>query len=369
MTPDVKDISAVILSAGFSSRMNSFKPLLPINGKRMVEICIDLFAGQGIRDIIVVTGHHSRQLEPLVRARNAAPVFNPEYAGGMLSSVKQGIRHISRRSKGFFLLPVDIPGIRAITVKKLMDEFFKSTDKIIMPCFNGATGHPPIFPSGIKQEIEALGHTFSLRDLIRSHSDRLKNIHVHDQGILMDADTVTDFKKIQKRMERLNVPTKEECLSILDQELPGEENIRSHMANVCLTAVKLSHAVRENLNIDLIIASSLLHDIKRKEKNHADKGAALLREIGFASVGNIIAEHMDIKVDISPLKEKEVVFFADKICNGSRVDLNYPKRFARCMEKAPWSVNSICRRYESTRLIHSKIESSAQKPVEAILAA
>ena len=59
------------------------------------------------------------------------------------------------------------------------------------------------------------------------------------------------------------------------------------------TALKLAHAVERgegkkdppqreiSLNKDLIQAAALLHDIKRKEKNHAQAGSRLLKSFGF----------------------------------------------------------------------------------------
>ena len=45
-------ISAVILAAGLSSRMKAFKPLLPVDGKPMVQRCIGLFSDNGNHPIL-----------------------------------------------------------------------------------------------------------------------------------------------------------------------------------------------------------------------------------------------------------------------------------------------------------------------------
>ena len=348
--------------------MKKFKPLLPCgSGRTMVQVCIDLFADAGVEQVVVVTGHHRERLESAVMQYGGWPVFNPGFESGMLSSIQQGVRHLNPDTKGFFLLPVDIPAIRPSTIKKLLKAFRKAPKKIAMPCFNEETGHPPLIPSALGQEILSIPPDGTMRDVMLTSCERINAVEVHDQGILMDADDPDGFKRIQKKMTELCIPNKEECLSILDQELPEEKNIRSHMAAVCMTAVKIAHAVQEDINIDLIIASALLHDAKRKEKRHADKGARMAREMGFAKVADIIAEHMDISVTTGSLKEKEIIFFADKLCQGDTLYLDYPKRFSQSMKRNPWAITSILKRYESTKQIHAKIENSAGRPVEQIL--
>lgn len=360
-------LSAVILSAGFSSRMKDFKPLLFCGKKMMIETVVDLFRSNGIEDIIVVTGHNRQRLEAVVEHNGAVPVFNPDFEKGMLSSIQKGVKTIRGDSKGFFLLPVDIPAIRQKTIERLINMFNSHPDSIIMPCFDGQTGHPPIIPNALKDQIQHLGSKSSLRDLLALKRDKTRMVAVHDRGILMDADDPKDYRLICRRMESIDIPDKEECLSIVNEVLCRDDQIRRHLADVSMTSLKLAHAVQENINTNLVIAAGLLHDIKRKEKHHAQKGASFIRGIGFDRVARIIDQHMDITIDSSTtINEKEIVYFADKICNGKGLDLNYHKRFALRMKQSPWAAGSIAKRYENTQLIQARIEASAGKPVEKI---
>lgn len=47
-------ITAIITVAGFSSRMNAFKPLLPICSATIVETAINSFHSVGARDIVEI---------------------------------------------------------------------------------------------------------------------------------------------------------------------------------------------------------------------------------------------------------------------------------------------------------------------------
>jgi molybdenum cofactor cytidylyltransferase len=362
-------ISAVILAAGLSSRMKAFKPLLPVAGKPMVQQCIDLFSASGITDIVVVTGHNREQLDPVIRNAGACPVFHPGFAAGMLGSIQQGVRHLRPGQAGFFLLPTDIPAIRPATVTRMIRQFQSDPLRIIMPCFNGLPGHPPLLPCDLKDRILALAEPSTLRDLMAAEKERTVNLAFHDRGILMDADDSAGYRRVVHKVRHLDIPDKEECLSIVDRVLPEDHPIRKHLADVAMTALKLAHAVPDPVNVDLVIAAALLHDIKRMEKDHAAAGAKLLRNLGFSRVAGVVDQHMDIELDPHvPVREADLVYFADKLCNGHGLDLNYHQRFRNCLEKTPWAATSIWKRYENTRHIQARIEACTGQSITDILA-
>ena len=370
MKPSIhKRLSAIIPAAGFSSRMEDFKPLLPFGDKTIVEQVIDLFKANQITDIIVVTGHNHTEIEPFVRKAGAMPVFNPNFESGMLSSIQKGVRNIRPENSGFFLLPVDIPAIRPSTIAALIQKWAEAEDQILIPYFDDTPGHPPLIPSRLKPDILSLSNGSTLRDLLLSQTHRTIPVKGYDRGILMDADDKKGYEAVLRKFSSLHIPDKEECLDIINDILPDNDPIRTHLADVSFTALKIANALSDKVDPDLVIAAGLLHDIKRMEKDHAKAGAMVLSQLGFSEISEIIAQHMDIELNHhTPIREKEIVYFSDKICYGHEVDLNYHKRFADCLMKSPWAMTSISKRYENTQLIQARIESSAGKPVKDILA-
>ena len=362
------NVSAVILAAGFSSRMKEFKPLLPFGGKTMVEKVIELFKENQVTDIIVVTGHNEKQLEPFVEKAGALPVFNPNYKSGMLSSIQKGIQHIRSESHGFFLLPVDIPAVRPSTINLMIQQFQKTKEHVIMPYFDDRSGHPPLIPSGLKIDILGLKNESTLRDLLFSRDNGIMPLKVYDRGVLMDADDKKGYEQVCQKIQSIHIPDKKECRSIINEVLPDKDDIQTHLADVSFAALKIAYALSDEINADLVTAGALLHDIMRMEENHAQAGAQLIQHLGFSEVSKIVAQHMDIKLDLNtPIREKELIYFADKICDEHGIDLNYHKRFAGSLIKFPWARTNILRRYEHTQLIQARIEASAGKSIKEIL--
>lgn len=371
-------LSAVIPSAGLSSRMHQFKPLLKFGEVPMLEVVIRLFLQCGIQDILVVTGYNHSLLKPIIQKTGARAVFNPGFETGMLGSIQKGVAQVSRSSQGFFLLPVDIPAIRPSTIRALAKAFEKTRGNLIIPEFNQKAGHPPLIPARLIPEIIGMDSASNLGELLLSQKECLLRHPVHDRGVLLDADTKEAYGTLAKKYRDLDIPDKEECWSIICSLLPGETAIHSHLTIVAAVALKLCDAIETNqnsnnkkdqgscLNKGLVQAAALLHDIKRKEKNHALVGSDFLKTLGFFRVAEIVAEHMTLAPG-EKITEKQIVYFADKICNGDRIDLNYSQRFADKIKQVPEAENQISQRYEATQQIQRLIESAAGQPLQAII--
>ena len=371
------ELSALIPAAGFSSRMHQYKPLLRLMDKPMVEVVIRLFQECGISDIVVVTGHNHSLLESIIEKAGARPVFNPDFKTGMLGSIQKGVVHVSRKSKGFFLLPVDIPAIRPATIQAMISAFQKGPENIIIPEFEQTPGHPPLIPAWLIPKIIDLSSNSNLGELLLCQKDHQIRQPVHDRGILMDADTKETYENLVEKYRNLNIPDKAECWSIIRSALPGETAIQAHLDLVADTALKLTCAIEKglnqkknscpNLNKNLIQAAALLHDIKRKEKDHDRIGSRFIKNIGFPRVASIVAEHMTIE-PTDRITEKEIVYFADKLCNGNRLEVDYAKRFAgKIKQTSTRAETRILKRYEATQQIHARIEAATGQSIQTIL--
>ena len=95
MNENPTKLAALILAAGYSSRMGRSKPLLPFGGQTALARVIGSFRQAGIDRIAVVTGHQAEQLEPLLRELGVGAIANPNYERGMYSSVQAGIASLA----------------------------------------------------------------------------------------------------------------------------------------------------------------------------------------------------------------------------------------------------------------------------------
>lgn len=312
--------AAVILSAGFSSRMGAFKPLMDLGGKSILERVISLFKACGVGEIHAVAGYRRAEVSPLLETLGVNIVSNPDFEAGMYSSVVAGVRCIDANCSGFFILPVDIPLVRPQTVQRLMAIHETDPEVILHPCFRGRRGHPPLLPAGMIAPILQWPGTDGLQGLLKTAAFRSVNVDVVDRNIRFDVDSPEEYRDLLARWRTRHFPASEECDAVLES-VP--EGVIRHGRRVAAVAVKIGEAlVRRgvSLDLDVIRAAALLHDMAKGESDHAEAGGRHLSEMGFPRVGGIVAAHMDFQPDSNgTIGEAEVVCLADRYVQGDRV--------------------------------------------------
>ena len=189
--------NGLIVAAGMSRRMGDFKPLMPFQGKTVIEKTIDSMLNSGVAQVVVVLGYRGEEIERLLRSRYLGELvltYNPRYAAtDMLESVKCGLRALPDCGS-FFLLPGDMPAIQTSTFIKLLQA--KNTDfpAILFPAIDGYRKHPPLIDSFfIPVILEYLGEC-GLRQLWRQLESHIVTVPVEDQGVCMDLDTRGDYE-------------------------------------------------------------------------------------------------------------------------------------------------------------------------------
>ena len=85
------------------------------------------------------------------------------------------------------------------------------------------------------------------------------------------------------------------------------------------------------MNLELIRAAALLHDLAKGKPNHAQVGADIL--VNYPKAAKIFAEHTDICLTPDqPISEKEIVYLADKLVIGDQI-MSLRDRFAGPLEQ------------------------------------
>lgn len=316
-----KRISSIILSAGYSSRMGSFKPLLKFGDDTAVETIIKTHLNSGIDEIIVVVGHRGNEIRESLKNYNVKVVQNENYSEGMFSSVVRGVQALDCEDGAFFLHPVDIPLVKEYTIKALQQAYSKSCKGIIYPTFCGKKGHPPLIDCKYKQAIIDSDGDGGLKRVLEKYKADSEFLPTFDEAALIDMDIKEDYEHLSAYYLS-GAPTRKECDCILSMHhVP--DHIINHCRAVAEAAVNILgslQAVDCEIDAPALEAAALLHDIARREKNHAEKGADILKELGYEKVGAIISTHMDIEVDENDrLTENEILYLADKLVKEDRI--------------------------------------------------
>jgi len=180
---------ALILAAGFSSRMGDFKPLLRVGDVCAITRTVSCVTAAGVTPI-AVTGHRGDEILHYVSDIKVAQ--NKNYADGMFSSVVTGVLALPKKCDAFFMLPADCCVINPETLKTLLSRYDGS--KILYPAYNGKRGHPPLIPYKIGRGLADYSGEGGARAFFADFPS--EEIEVPDPGILMDMDTPEDYRAI-----------------------------------------------------------------------------------------------------------------------------------------------------------------------------
>jgi CTP:molybdopterin cytidylyltransferase MocA len=320
-------IAAVILAAGYSSRMGCLKSLLPLGGRPAIEWSVQAFCEGGAGPVIVVTGHRAAALEPALDGLCAISVHNPNFDAGMYSSVQAGVAALPPAVEACFLLPADKPLVRPATVAALAAAYVARPRAVLYPTYNGSRGHPALVSRGLFAEILAEYDAGGLRALLARHEDDAEEIAVQDAGVLLDMDVPTDYARLAAAARLPSAPTVAECEAILAAyETP--EPVRRHCRAVAAVAEGLARRL-PRIDVDVVIAAALLHGMVGEQPGHAQAGASIVAAFGFPAVAAAMASHVDPAFGGGTEDAAALVSQADKIvreghCASQPADLGVP---------------------------------------------
>lgn len=329
-------IAAIILAAGYSSRMGDFKPLLPLNGKPAIANAIASFCQAGITDIRVVVGYRSHDLLPVLERLDVMSIVNKKFDFGMFSSVHAGVSSLNGDVAGFFLLPVDTPLVKSNTIEELIEKYKQCQCSVVYPTFLGKRGHPPLVSKKCFRTILDQEFSGNLRSILQQYEQDACDVSCIDHGILLDMDTPEDYQKLIS-LPQGKIPSMKECQRLFTHYNVSQAVINHGWAvarTAGILAEKLNRILDYNLDMELIIAGGLLHDIAKRMSNHAMEGAYILEKKGFPAVAKVIASHTDIKVDTQNpvIDEASIIYLADKVTKGEKL-ISIEQRFAKAREK------------------------------------
>lgn len=324
---------AVILAAGFSSRMGAFKPLLSLGDATVLEHVVQTMRHAEITPI-VVTGHNHCEIEALAEKLQVTTVHNPRFEEGMFTSIQSGFAYMAEQPfEAVFLLPTDIPMIRFSTLTFLQADFMQNRAlyDLWQPTFNGRRGHPPLLKNGLVRKIAAMQNDTNLREALATLPQSRKcEVPVCDRYILRDMDYPADYAAMVHEYENYDVLYPAEAYALLLKYRGDKPKLLRHSLKVMQVALRLALALQRKevpINVRLVQSCALLHDIGKGHPDHACFSAELLASLELPRMGYVTGCHSGFALSqglCDFLKDDtlaaKVVFIADKFVGSNSGD-------------------------------------------------
>jgi molybdenum cofactor cytidylyltransferase len=194
----MSSVSAILLGAGESKRMGVNKLGLPWGKKTVLEHCLDILLRSNIKETVVVLSERTEAFRSRLDRRGVSFAMNPFFRKGMSTSIVKGIRSIDPQSEGMLIALGDQPFLKSRTINALIRAFAEGERGIVVPSFQGKTGHPVIFHRRYERELMKLRGDVGGRSIMDRHPEDVFVVKVKSEAVLRDIDTRDDYLKGMK---------------------------------------------------------------------------------------------------------------------------------------------------------------------------
>ena len=188
-------ISAIVLAAGQSKRMGGDNKLMKkYNKKYLINHIIGTLIKSKVNKIIVVLGFQKSKVRKItVKNKKINFVFNKNYKSGMASSIKTGLKEISKRSIGFLIVQADMPLISKKIIDSLCYSIRNNNKEIVAPIYKSNMGNPIGFKRSMTRILNKTSGDSGAKKMIKRNKKNLSLISVNSKSIFKDFNTQKDF--------------------------------------------------------------------------------------------------------------------------------------------------------------------------------
>ena len=188
-------ISSILLAAGQSQRMLGENKLLKKYKKKyLINHILNSLVKSKVNKIIVVLGYENRKVKKIsLKSKKITFVFNSQYLKGISTSIKCGLKKISKKNIGFLIAHADMPLVSKTILNTLCTVLKNSEKNIFVPVYKNKAGNPLAFKYSMIKFLKKIKGDRGAKKLIRSNKSKVQFVKIKSKSILVDFDQLKDF--------------------------------------------------------------------------------------------------------------------------------------------------------------------------------
>ena len=189
-------IKAILLAAGQSKRMKSENKLIKLyKNKPLINYSLNVLTKSKVNKIIIVLGHQHKELKKIIK-KNKKIIFtyNKNYKKGMASSIKNGLKKISKNDKGFIVAQSDMPFVKQSDINKICRSINSQKFLIHALKYKTRVGNPIGFDSSLIKKFKNIKGQFGAKFMVKRLKNRTNFIKTMSIKSFKDFDKASDFR-------------------------------------------------------------------------------------------------------------------------------------------------------------------------------
>ena len=189
-------IKAIFLAAGQSKRLKSENKLTKLYKKTpLINYSLKALQKSKVNKVIIVLGHEHKKVKKIIK-KNKKNIFiyNKNFRKGMASSIKVGLRKITRNDKGFIIVQSDMPFIKTVDINKIFNSIKLKKFLVYVLKFKNKIGNPIGFDISLIKKFKNIKGEFGAKFMVKRLKNRTKFIRTSTAKSFKDFDKASDFR-------------------------------------------------------------------------------------------------------------------------------------------------------------------------------
>ena len=189
-------IKVILLAAGLSKRMKSENKLIKLYKKKpLINYSLNVLKKSKANKIIIVLGHQYKEVKKIIK-KNKKIIFtyNKNYKKGMASSIKMGLKKVSKNDKGFIVAQSDMPFVKLSDINKICRSI--KTKKFLVHAlkYKNRLGNPIGFDISLIKKFKNIKGQFGAKFMVKRLKNRTNFIKTMSIKSFKDFDKASDFR-------------------------------------------------------------------------------------------------------------------------------------------------------------------------------
>ena len=189
-------IKAILLAAGQSKRLKSENKLIKLYKKKpLINYSLKTLHKSKVNKVIVVLGYQKNEIKKIIKKnKKNIFVFNKEYKKGMASSIKVGLKKVTKKDKGFIIVQSDMPYIKSTDINKICISIKSKKHLVHALRYKNRVGNPIGFDGSIMKKFKKMKGDIGAKFMVKRLKNETKFIKINNLKSFKDFDNVSDFR-------------------------------------------------------------------------------------------------------------------------------------------------------------------------------
>jgi molybdenum cofactor cytidylyltransferase len=189
-------IKAILLAAGQSKRIKSENKLTKLYKKKpLLSYSLKALHKSKVNKVIIVLGHQQNEVKKIIK-KNKKNIFsfNKDFRKGMASSIKVGLKKITKNDKGFIVVQSDMPFIKSSDINKIYNSIRSKKFLVHVLKFKNKVGNPIGFDISVVKKFKRIKGDFGAKFMVKRLKNETKFIKINNLKSFKDFDKASDFR-------------------------------------------------------------------------------------------------------------------------------------------------------------------------------